>query len=53
MVTDPVDLNKDGYLPQTNFDIQGYQNDALGFRLIYNKKIGYGYNLKVHVKIQA
>ena len=53
MVTDPVDLSKDGYLPQTNFDIQGYQNDALSFRLIYNKKIGYGYNLKVHVKIQA
>lgn len=52
-VTDPVDLTKNGFVLQTNFDIQGYQNDALSFRLIYTKSIGYGYNLKVHVKIQA
>ena len=53
MVNDPSELLTDGYLVQTNFDIQGYQNDALSFRLIYNKKIGYGYKLKVHIKIQA
>lgn len=53
MVTDPAELTQGGYVVQTNYEIQGYQNDALSFRLIYNKKIGYGYNLKVHVKIQA
>ena len=53
MVTDPIELTQGGYEVQTNYEIQGYQNDALSFRLIYNKKIGYGYKLKVHVKIQA
>lgn len=37
----------------TNFNIQSYQNDGLSFRLIYNKRSGYTYNFKVHVKIQA
>ena len=37
----------------TNFNIQGYQNDGLSFRLIYNKRLGYSYNFKIHVKIQA
>ena len=51
--TEPSDISKNGFTQQTNFEIQGYQNDGLSFRLIYNKKIGYQYNLKVHVKIQA
>jgi hypothetical protein len=29
------------------------KNDGLSFRLIYNKKPGYTYNFKVHIKIQA
>ena len=52
-VEDPKELLDNGFVLQTNFDIQGYQNDALSFRLIYNKRVGYGYALKVHVKIQA
>lgn len=52
-VEDPKELLDNGFVLQTNFDIQGYQNDALSFRLIYNKRVGYGHKLKVHVKIQA
>ena len=47
------ELQSEGYLAQTNFDIQGYQKDPLSFRLIYNKKSDYKYNLKIGVKIQA
>ena len=47
------EIKSGGYTVQTNFDIQGYQNDGLSFRLIYNKKPGYKYNLKLHIKIQA
>ena len=52
-VSSPEEITTGGYTEQTNFDIQGYQNDGLSFRLIYNKKPGYKYNLKLHIKIQA
>ena len=52
-VIHPSELSNGGYIPQTDFEIQGYQNDGLSFRLIYNKKQGYKYNLKLHIKIQA
>lgn len=52
-VTQTSQLTADNYVEQTNFNIQSYQNDGLSFRLIYNKKLGYSYNFKVHVKIQA
>jgi len=52
-VDSPEKLKDGGYTAQTNFEIQGYQNDGLSFRLIYNKKLGYKYNLKLHIKIQA
>jgi hypothetical protein len=52
-VNSPEEITTGGYTAQTNFDIQGYQNDGLSFRLIYNKKPGYKYNLKLHIKIQA
>ena len=52
-VSSPEEIKEGGYTEQTNYEIQGYQNDGLSFRLIYNKKIGYKYNLKLHIKIQA
>ena len=52
-VTQTSQLTNDNYKELTNFNIQSYQNDGLSFRLIYNKKLGYSYNFKVHVKIQA
>jgi hypothetical protein len=51
---DSPDKLKEGRFTQlTNFDIQGYQNESLSFRLIYNKKPGFKYHLKLHIKIQA
>lgn len=52
-VTQTSQLTTDNYVELTNFNIQSYQNDGLSFRLIYNKKLGYSYNFKIHVKIQA
>jgi hypothetical protein len=52
-VDSPEKIKDGGYTLQTNFEIEGYQNDGLSFRLIYNKKQGYKYNLKLHIKIQA
>ena len=52
-VNQTSELTKDNYRELTNFNIQSYQNDSLSFRLIYNKKRGYSYNFKIHVKIQA
>ena len=52
-VTQTSQLTNDNYQELTNFNIQSYQNDGLSFRLIYNKKHGYSYNFKVHIKIQA
>jgi len=47
------ELTDNGFKPLTNYNIQSYQNDGLSFRLIYNKRSGYFYNFKIHVKIQA
>lgn len=52
-VSQTSQLTNDNYRELTNFNIQSYQNDSLSFRLIYNKKRGYSYNFKIHVKIQA
>jgi len=52
-VTQTSQLTLDNYRELTNFNIQSYQNDGLSFRLIYNKKHGYSYNFKIHIKIQA
>ena len=52
-ITDPSQLSDSGFTPQTNFEVQRYQNEGLSFRLTYNKKYGYGHTLRVHVKIQA
>lgn len=52
-VLEVADLTTDNFKQLTNFNIQSYQNDGLSFRLIYNKRLGYSYNFKIHVKIQA
>lgn len=46
-------VNEIGYNLETNYEIQSYQNDGLSFRLIYNKKLGFGHKLRVLVQIQA
>lgn len=52
-IDSPDKLKEDRFTQLTNFDIQGYQNESLSFRLIYNKKPGFKYHLKLHIKIQA
>jgi hypothetical protein len=52
-VLNTSELTNNNFKQLTNFNIQGYQNDGLSFRLIYNKRLGYSYNFKIHVKIQA
>ena len=47
------ELKENNFKLDTGFEIQGDQTDGLSFRLIYNKRIGYKYNLKLHIKIQA
>lgn len=47
------EIKNNKYTIETNFEIQSYQNDSLSFRLIYNKRLGYGHKLRVLVKIQA
>ena len=52
-VNEVSQLTSDGYKELTNYTIQGDQGDSLSFRLIYNKRPGYSYKLRVHIKIQA
>lgn len=47
------ELTDDNFKQLTNYNIQSYQNDGLSFRLIYNKRSGYSYKFKIHVKIEA
>jgi hypothetical protein len=52
-ITQASQLTDDNFQELTNFNIQSYQNDGLGFRLIYNKKLGYSNHFKILIKIQA
>ncbi len=52
-VTNVSELTNDSFVKLSNYNILSYQNDGLSFRLIYNKMLGYSYNFKIHVKIQA
>ena len=52
-VTNVSELTNDRFTKLSNYNILSYQNDGLSFRLIYNKMLGYSYNFKIHVKIQA
>lgn len=47
------ELTDDGFKKLTNYNIESYENDGLSFRLIYNKRNGYSYKFKIHVKIEA
>ena len=51
--TDVDELTNNGFKELTNYNIQSYQNNGLSFRLIYNKRNGYSYKFKIHVKIEA
>lgn len=50
---DPNLIDTDIYAPQTNYATEGFVQDRLSFRLIYNKKPSHNYEFKVVVKIIA
>ena len=52
-ISDVEDISSGGYLELTNFEIRSFAEKPLDFRLIYNKKPGYSYKLRVHSKIIA
>lgn len=49
----PNSIDTDIYKPQTNYATEGFVQDRLSFRLIYNKKPSHNYEFKVVVKIIA
>ena len=52
-ISNAKDIMSGGYIPMTNFEIRSFAEKPLNFRLIYNKKPGYSYKLRVHSKIIA
>ncbi len=50
---DPLLIDTDIYKKQTNYSTEGFVQERLNFRLIYNKKPSYNYEFKVVVKIIA
>ena len=50
---DPSLIDIDIHKKQTNYSIEGFVQERLNFRLIYNKKPSYNYEFKVVVKIIA
>ena len=50
---DPNLIDTDIYKIQTNYATEGFVQDRLSFRLIYNKKPSHNYEFKVVVKIIA
>jgi len=50
---DPLLIDTDIHKKQTNYSIEGFVQERLNFRLIYNKKPSYNYEFKVVVKIIA
>ena len=50
---DPNTIDFDIYKLQTNYAIEGFVQDRLSFRMIYNKKPSHNYEFKIVVKIVA
>ena len=50
---DPNQIDTDIYKIQTNYATEGFVQDRLSFRLIYNKKPSHNYEFKIVVKIIA
>ena len=52
-VSSTSDLIANQYQIQSNYEIHSSMKEGMSFRLIYNRKLGYYYDFKIHVKIQA
>ena len=47
------ELESDGYNKDNNFTYKPHAQTAMNFRLIYNKRLGYSYDIKPMIKIKS
>lgn len=55
-VIDTVDINligAGGFTPDNNFIFKAHKQKPMNFRLIYNKRLGYSYDIKPMIKIKS
>jgi hypothetical protein len=52
-VTDINTLSAGGYSPDNNFTYKSHKQKPMNFRLIYNKRLGYSYDIKPMIKIKS
>ena len=50
---DTNDLTSNGFVADNNFTYKQHKETPLNFRLIYNKRLGYSYDLKPMIKIKS
>jgi hypothetical protein len=48
-----VSLNNGGYSIDNNFTYKSHKQKPMNFRLIYNKRLGYSYNIEPMIKIKS
>ena len=53
IISDPSNLNENGYISDGNFTYKLDPVNPLNFRLIYNKRIGYSYKIRPLIKIKS
>jgi len=52
-VTDIESLSDGEYTPDNNFIYKSHRQKPMNFRLIYNKRLGYSYDIKPMIKIKS
>ena len=55
-ITDIADVNnpgENGFSPDNNFTFKPHKQKPMNFRLIYNKRLGYSYDIKPMIKIKS
>ena len=55
-ITDITDVNnpgENGFSPDNNFTFKPHKQKPMNFRLIYNKRLGYSYDIKPMIKIKS
>ena len=55
-IVNTVDINligDGGFSPDNNFTYKSHKQKPMNFRLIYNKRLGYSYDIKPMIKIKS
>ena len=47
------DIRAGGFTPDNNFRFKSHKQKPMNFRLIYNKRLGYSYDIKPMIKIKS